>query len=81
MGKWSVLRRDFKFLYDTEAFTLSARLMKTDVVPLSASLMFISVLLFKSLSALRLREADCYLKGQYHAIFSNTLKIEKTLFG
>ena len=21
------------------------------------------------------------LKGQYHAIFSNTLKIEKTLFG
>ena len=22
-----------------------------------------------------------YLKGQYHAIFSNTLKIEKTLFG
>ena len=22
-----------------------------------------------------------YLKGQYHAIFSNTLKVEKTLFG
>ena len=24
---------------------------------------------------------DRVLKGQYHAIFSNTLKIEKTLFG
>ena len=22
-----------------------------------------------------------WLKGQYHAIFSNTLKVEKTLFG
>ena len=32
---------------------LSARLIKTDVVPLSAFLMFISVLFFKSLSALR----------------------------
>ena len=31
----------------------SARLIKTDVVPLSAFLMFISVLFFKSLSALR----------------------------
>ena len=23
----------------------------------------------------------CFLKGQYHAVFSNTLKIKKTLFG
>ena len=26
-------------------------------------------------------KVDVVLKGQYHAIFSNTLKIEKTLFG
>ena len=26
-------------------------------------------------------EVTLNLKGQYHAIFSNTLKIEKTLFG
>ena len=33
----------------------------------------------------RISDARIYeildLKGQYHAIFSNTLKIEKTLFG
>ena len=49
---------------------LSASILKTDVVPLSAFLMFISVLFFKSLSALRSAGGRLFL-GFEICIFSS----------